>query len=140
MTYHYLRARLLLLDTQYAKVDKYLAYAFKHCHPSSPKNIRIILSYTVPVKLNLGLFPRVSMYVGLGGPTSSMLNPLSRPHPSTHTARYIGTTQPQRVHYTCRCAQRRQLQGLSGTARSVSGRLHQSRHLHHSRKVEAFRI
>lgn len=58
VTYHFLRARLFLLDTNYAEADRFLAYAFRYCHPASQRNRRTILAYMVPVKLNLGLLPR----------------------------------------------------------------------------------
>lgn len=60
VTYHFLRARLFLLDTNYTEADRFLAYAFKHCPAAAQRNQRTILSYMVPVKLNLGLLPRVS--------------------------------------------------------------------------------
>lgn len=58
MAYHFLRARLALLDTNYADADAFLGYAFRHCPPTSPRNQRTVLAYMVPVKLNLGLLPR----------------------------------------------------------------------------------
>lgn len=69
VTYHFLRARLFLLDTNYKEAERFLAYAFKHCPVAAQRNKRTILSYMVPVKLNLGLLPRVRQRVegGRGG-------------------------------------------------------------------------
>lgn len=60
VTYHFLRARLFLLDTNYKEAERFLTYAFRHCPATAHRNKRTILSYMVPVKLNLGLLPRVS--------------------------------------------------------------------------------
>lgn len=59
VTYHFLRARLFLLDTNYKEAERFLAYAFRYCPVAAQRNKRTILSYMVPVKLNLGLLPRV---------------------------------------------------------------------------------
>ncbi len=58
VTYHFLRARLFLLDTNYKEADRFLSYAFRHCPAAAQRNQRTILSYMVPVKLNLGLLPQ----------------------------------------------------------------------------------
>ncbi|EKU21917.1 pci domain-containing protein 2, partial [Nannochloropsis gaditana CCMP526] len=58
VTYHFLRARLFLLDTNYKEAERFLTYAFRHCPAAAHRNKRTILSYMVPVKLNLGLLPR----------------------------------------------------------------------------------
>lgn len=41
--------------------DKYLTYAFEHCHILSSKNKRLILTYLVPVKMLLGYMPKQSV-------------------------------------------------------------------------------
>ena len=60
VTYHFFRARLMLLEAKFKEADRYLTFAFRNCDPNHKKNQRTILSYIIPVKLNLGLLPRVS--------------------------------------------------------------------------------
>lgn len=59
VTYHFYRARLRLLETDYDGADRYLTYAFHHCDSRAIRNERTILSFLIPVKLNLGKLPRV---------------------------------------------------------------------------------
>ena len=56
VTYHYFVGRLSLLNSQFARAERQLTFAFDHCPTTSFKNKRLILRYLVPVRLVLGVF------------------------------------------------------------------------------------
>lgn len=61
ITYKYFVGRKAMFDSDYQTADKYLSYAFNHCHKKFPKNKRLILIYLVPVKMLLGYMPKREM-------------------------------------------------------------------------------
>ena len=56
VTYHYFVGRLSLLNSQFARAERQLTFAFDRCPAASFKNKRLILRYLVPVRLVLGKF------------------------------------------------------------------------------------
>jgi hypothetical protein len=56
VTYHYFVGRLSLLNSQFARAERQLTFAFERCPSAAPKNKRLILRYLVPVRLVLGVF------------------------------------------------------------------------------------
>eukprot|EP00316_Scyphosphaera_apsteinii_P012163 CAMPEP_0119340748 /NCGR_PEP_ID=MMETSP1333-20130426/100964_1 /TAXON_ID=418940 /ORGANISM="Scyphosphaera apsteinii, Strain RCC1455" /LENGTH=419 /DNA_ID=CAMNT_0007352563 /DNA_START=20 /DNA_END=1279 /DNA_ORIENTATION=- len=56
VTYKYFVGRLSLLNSQFARAERELAYAFDHCPKRSFKNKRLVLRYLVPVRMALGVF------------------------------------------------------------------------------------
>ncbi|XP_032685717.1 PCI domain-containing protein 2 isoform X1 [Odontomachus brunneus] len=61
ITYKFFVGRKAMFDSDYKIADKYLTYAFEHCHIMSSKNKRLILTYLVPVKMLLGYMPKQSV-------------------------------------------------------------------------------
>ncbi|XP_011151346.1 PCI domain-containing protein 2 [Harpegnathos saltator] len=61
ITYKFFVGRKAMFDSDYKVADKYLTYAFEHCHIMSSKNKRLILTYLVPVKMLLGYMPKQSI-------------------------------------------------------------------------------
>ncbi|XP_014483917.1 PREDICTED: PCI domain-containing protein 2 [Dinoponera quadriceps] len=58
ITYKFFVGRKAMFDSDYKVANKYLTYAFEHCHVMSSKNKRLILTYLVPVKMLLGYMPK----------------------------------------------------------------------------------
>lgn len=46
-----------MFDNDFRSAEKYLSYAFEHCHAGSKANKRSILVYLIPVKMLLGHMP-----------------------------------------------------------------------------------
>lgn len=61
ITYKYFVGRQAMFDSDYKNADRYLSYAFNHCHKQFPRNKRLILIYLVPVKMLLGYMPKREM-------------------------------------------------------------------------------
>lgn len=61
VTYKYFVGRQAMFDSDYKSADRYLSYAFNHCHKQFPRNKRLILIYLVPVKMLLGYMPKREM-------------------------------------------------------------------------------
>ena len=57
VTYHYFVGRLSLLNSQFARAERQLSFAFTRCPASAHSNKRQILRYLVPVRLVLGVYP-----------------------------------------------------------------------------------
>ena len=56
VTYKYFVGRLSMLNSQFAKAEQELNYAFAYCPRNATKNKRLILRYLVPVRMVLGKF------------------------------------------------------------------------------------
>ena len=56
VTYKYFVGRLSMLNSQFAKAEQELNYAFAYCPRHATKNKRLILRYLVPVRMVLGKF------------------------------------------------------------------------------------
>lgn len=53
----YLYGRLLIYKNEFKLAREHLRFAFQHCHPSYPKNMRKILKFLIPIEMNLYVFP-----------------------------------------------------------------------------------
>ncbi|XP_077970293.1 PCI domain-containing protein 2-like isoform X2 [Styela clava] len=49
--------RKAMFDSDYKMADDYLTFAFENCHRNCKKNLRMIMTYLVPVKMLLGNLP-----------------------------------------------------------------------------------
>ncbi|XAR53431.1 hypothetical protein NMG60_11021978 [Bertholletia excelsa] len=61
VTYMYYTGRLEVFNENFPAADHKLSYALKHCNPRSESNIRMILKYLIPVKLSMGILPKISL-------------------------------------------------------------------------------
>ncbi|CAG0892196.1 unnamed protein product [Darwinula stevensoni] len=61
ITYMYYVGRKAMFDSQFKEAEKYLDFAFLHCHQQCWKNKRLILIYLIPVKMLLGRLPKQSL-------------------------------------------------------------------------------
>ena len=59
VTYSFYVGRLSVFDDDYKSAETHLTYAFEHCRRGSIRNKRLVLQYLVPVKLILGVLPKV---------------------------------------------------------------------------------
>ncbi len=57
ITYKYYVGRKFMFDNDFPAAERYLSYAFEHCHRESKTNKRSILIYLIPVKMSLGHMP-----------------------------------------------------------------------------------
>jgi len=61
VTYKYYVGRKHLFDNDFQTAEKYLTFAFEHCHKKCQGNKRAILIYLIPVKMLLGQMPTLWM-------------------------------------------------------------------------------
>lgn len=61
VTYMYYTGRLEVFNENFPAADRKLSYALAHCNPHREANIRMILKYLIPVKLSIGILPRISL-------------------------------------------------------------------------------
>ena len=61
MTYKYYVGRKHMFDNDFRSAERYLSYAFEHCHRDCAANKRSILIYLVPVKMLLGVMPKMEV-------------------------------------------------------------------------------
>ncbi|XP_036175913.1 LOW QUALITY PROTEIN: PCI domain-containing protein 2-like [Myotis myotis] len=61
VTYRYYVGRKAMFDRGFKQAEKYLSFAFAHCHRLSQKNKRMILIYLLPVKMLLGHMPTIEL-------------------------------------------------------------------------------
>lgn len=61
VTYMYYTGRLEVFNENFPAADQKLSYALTHCNPHKEANIRMILKYLIPVKLSIGILPRISL-------------------------------------------------------------------------------
>ncbi|KAJ0971629.1 hypothetical protein J5N97_019588 [Dioscorea zingiberensis] len=59
VTYMYYTGRLEVFNENFPAADEKLMYALMHCNPQREANIRMILKYLIPVKLSLGILPKL---------------------------------------------------------------------------------
>ncbi|XP_077212517.1 enhanced ethylene response protein 5-like [Tasmannia lanceolata] len=59
VTYMYYTGRLEVFNENFLAADQKLTYALMHCNPRSEGNIRMILKYLIPVKLSIGILPKM---------------------------------------------------------------------------------
>ncbi|XWS17396.1 hypothetical protein CRYUN_Cryun33cG0063800 [Craigia yunnanensis] len=59
VTCMYYTGRLEVFNENFPAADHKLSYALTHCNPLREANIRMILKYLIPVKLSLGILPKV---------------------------------------------------------------------------------
>ncbi|XP_039249809.1 PCI domain-containing protein 2-like isoform X1 [Styela clava] len=57
VTYKFYVGRKAMFDSDYKMADDYLTFAFENCHRNCKKNLRMIMTYLVPVKMLLGNLP-----------------------------------------------------------------------------------
>nr|XP_010912927.1 enhanced ethylene response protein 5-like [Elaeis guineensis] len=61
VTYMYYAGRLEVFNENFLAAHQKLMYALKHCSPQSKADIRMILKYLIPVKLSLGILPKMGL-------------------------------------------------------------------------------
>ncbi|GFS43317.1 proteasome family protein [Actinidia rufa] len=61
VTYMYYTGRLEVFNENFPAADQKLSYALTYCNPHSEANIRMILKYLIPVKLSIGILPKISL-------------------------------------------------------------------------------
>ncbi|XP_052199595.1 enhanced ethylene response protein 5 isoform X1 [Diospyros lotus] len=61
VTYMYYTGRLEVFNENFPAADQKLSYALKHCNVHREANIRMILKYLIPVKLSIGILPKISL-------------------------------------------------------------------------------
>ncbi|XP_008793785.2 enhanced ethylene response protein 5 [Phoenix dactylifera] len=61
VTYMYYTGRLEVFNENFLAADQKLMYALMHCNPRSKDNIRMILKYLIPVKLSIGILPKMEL-------------------------------------------------------------------------------
>jgi hypothetical protein len=61
VTYKYFVGRLSLLNSDVARAERELAFAFERCPARAFKNKRLILRYLVPVRMALGVFASAAL-------------------------------------------------------------------------------
>ncbi|PIN08387.1 Transcription-associated recombination protein - Thp1p [Handroanthus impetiginosus] len=59
VTYMYYTGRLEVYNENFPAADHKLSYALTHCNARKEANIRMILKYLIPVKLSMGILPRM---------------------------------------------------------------------------------
>lgn len=57
VTYRYYVGRKHMFDNDFPNAERYLRFAFEHCHRDCKRNKRSILIYLIPVKMYLGQMP-----------------------------------------------------------------------------------
>ncbi|CAA0814271.1 proteasome family protein [Striga hermonthica] len=61
VTYMYYTGCLEVYNENFPAADHKLSYALTHCDARKVTNIRMILKYLIPVKLSIGILPRISL-------------------------------------------------------------------------------
>ncbi|OAY76147.1 PCI domain-containing protein 2, partial [Ananas comosus] len=59
VTYMYYTGRLEVFNENFLAADQKLTYALTHCNSRSRTNLRMILKYLIPVKLSIGILPKM---------------------------------------------------------------------------------
>ncbi|PKA60526.1 hypothetical protein AXF42_Ash017932 [Apostasia shenzhenica] len=59
VTYMYYTGRLELYNENFIVADQKLTYALVHCNSQYEANLRMILKYLIPVKLSVGILPKM---------------------------------------------------------------------------------
>ncbi|KAH7679514.1 Transcription-associated recombination protein - Thp1p protein [Dioscorea alata] len=59
VTYMYYTGRLEVFNENFVAADEKLMYALMHCNPQRTANMRMILKYLIPVKLSIGILPKM---------------------------------------------------------------------------------
>ncbi|KAK8918253.1 hypothetical protein KSP39_PZI021111 [Platanthera zijinensis] len=61
VTYMYYTGRLEVYNENFVAADQKLTYALMHCNSRHEANLRMILKYLIPVKLSIGILPKMSL-------------------------------------------------------------------------------
>jgi hypothetical protein len=61
VTYMYYTGRLEVFNENFLVADQKLTYALVHCNPQYESNLRRILKFLIPVKLSIGVLPRITL-------------------------------------------------------------------------------
>jgi hypothetical protein len=57
----YYTGRLEVFNENFLVADQKLTYALVHCNPQYESNLRRILKFLIPVKLSIGVLPRITL-------------------------------------------------------------------------------
>lgn len=57
VSYKYYVGRKAMFDSDFSKAEEYLSFAYQNCHRRCRRNLRLILTYLIPVKMLLGHLP-----------------------------------------------------------------------------------
>ncbi|KAL0903119.1 hypothetical protein M5K25_027473 [Dendrobium thyrsiflorum] len=60
-TYMYYTGRLEVYNENFVAADQKLTYALMHCNSRYEANLRMILKYLIPVKLSIGILPKMTL-------------------------------------------------------------------------------
>ncbi|PKU67260.1 hypothetical protein MA16_Dca015989 [Dendrobium catenatum] len=60
-TYMYYTGRLEVYNENFVAADQKLTYALMHCNSQYEANLRMILKYLIPVKLSIGILPKMTL-------------------------------------------------------------------------------
>ncbi|KAG0482211.1 hypothetical protein HPP92_010295 [Vanilla planifolia] len=61
VTYMYYTGRLEVYNENFIAADQKLTYALMHCNSEHASNLRMILKYLIPVKLSIGILPKMCL-------------------------------------------------------------------------------